>query len=558
MKRKAIFAQVLLVASLLSASAGPSQTLSTYQINHLLNRIAFGPRPGDIERVQQMGVEKYIDRQLHPERIDDLSVEAKLASLDSLKMSIPDILNGYPAAGEIARQLGLRNSQDAGPQNNQTSRQQLQNYYRENGLKSPQRLLQDLQSQKIIRAVSSERQLQEVMTDFWFNHFNVFWGKGADRWLTTDYEMNAIRPHVLGKFKDLVMATAQSPAMLFYLDNAQSSAPDAQNPALARVTRRQQTRQRRPLFGGTGAIGRGQQGLADRLKKRQPGINENYARELMELHTMGVDGGYTQKDVQEVARAFTGWTIDQPRRSGRFVFRDWMHDKGEKLVLGQKVAAGGIKEGEEVIDILVHQPSTARFISTKLVRRFVSDEPPQALVDRVASVYAKTDGDIPEMLRTIFTSPEFESPDAYRQKTKSPLELVASALRALDAETDGSPRLAQNIARMGQPLYQYQPPTGFPDRASQWISSGSLIERLNFGVALAANNIPGTTVELSRFAPGTTSAEAAVDRAVEILLAGNVSSQTRSILEDQVRSSDEPALTKAFALVLGSPEFQKR
>ena len=258
-------------------------------------------------------------------------------------------------------------------------------------LQRPQQLLQQLISNRIVRGVYSERQLQEVMTDFWFNHFNVFWDKGADRWLTTDFEMNTIRPNALGKFKDLLLATAQSPAMLFYLDNHLSTAPSA-------------------------VVQRAIQNNAN----RKPGINENYARELMELHTLGVDGGYTQKDVTEVARALTGWTIDRPRMTANFIFRPAMHDRGEKTVLGQRIPAnGGIQDGQRVIDILVQHPSTARFISTKLVRRFVSDNPPQSLVDKVAATYTKTGGDIREMLRTIFFSSEFMSPASYGQKMKT-------------------------------------------------------------------------------------------------------------------------------------------
>jgi uncharacterized protein (DUF1800 family) len=264
--------------------------------------------------------------------------------------------------------------------------------------------------------------------------------------------MNAIRPHAMGKFRDLLLATAKSPAMLFYLDNFRSTS----------------------------------------LR----GINENYARELMELHTMGVNGGYTQKDVQEVARAFTGWSIDRPRVTGQFIFRPRIHDTGEKVVLGTKINAGGIKDGEMVIDVLARHPSTAKFIAAKLVTRFVCDDPPAPLVDRVADVYRKTDGDIREMLRAIFTSPDFFSPEAMNAKMKSPFELAVSAIRSLGGTTDGSRGLAQMIGRMGEPLYQYQPPTGFPDRASQWTSTGSMLERLNFAIALTENRIPGTTVQL--------------------------------------------------------------
>jgi uncharacterized protein (DUF1800 family) len=436
-------------------------------ITHLLNRIGFGPRPGDIERVRQAGVPGYLNQQLHPERIEDAAAEARLASIPSLRMSVPQLLKKYPPPQRIARQFGMRRDGE----NRRDLRRQVLAYYEETGLNLPQKLLEELQSQKIIRAVHSERQLQEVMSDFWFNHFNIFWGKNADRWLTTHYEMNAVRPNALGKFKDLLMATAKSPAMLFYLDNFLSSS----------------------------------------IK----GINENYAREVMELHTLGVDGGYTQKDVQELARAFTGWSIDGPQRNGEFMFRPRIHDDGEKIVLGHRINAGGIKDGEMVLDILARHPSTAHFIATKLARRFVSDNPPGPLVKRVAEVFRKSDGDIREMLRTIFTSAEFNSAEAEGSKTKTPFELAVSAVRALDGSTDGSRQLAQAITRMGQPLYQCQPPTGFPDDAGHWMSNGSLVERLNFVVALSGNRIPGTTVKI-----------------------------------------DQPM--KSVALKLGSPEFQKR
>jgi len=414
---------------------GGSTPTEQERITHLLNRMTFGPRPGDVELVQKVGIEKYLDQQLHPEKLSDQGMEERLASLPSLQMSIAEIYRNYPRPK--LKQAAIPNMAP----------------FAVSQAEPPRRLLEELQTQKIIRAVHSERQLQEVMSDFWFNHFNIFWGKGADRWLTTDFEMNVIRPNAMGKFKDLLMATAKSPAMLFYLDNFQSTS----------------------------------------LR----GINENYARELMELHTMGVEGGYTQKDVQEVARAFTGWSIEGPRRTGQFIFRPRVHDPGEKLVLGHRINAGGIRDGEMVIEILANHPSTARFIATKLVTRFVSDNPPESLVSRVAGVYKKTDGDIREMLRTIFTSPEFYSSEAMKSKTKSPFELAVSAIRTLNGTTNGSRALAQMIARMGQPLYQYQPPTGFPDRASEWMSNGSIVERLNFAVALTANRIPGTSVSLN-------------------------------------------------------------
>jgi uncharacterized protein (DUF1800 family) len=398
-------------------------------IKHLLHRIAFGPRPADVELVQDLGIQKYLEQQLHPDRIDDKSTDERLEHLSSLGMSTSKLMEIYVPKRK------LRNLQVPAMVRN-----------------VPQQLLQELQTQKVIRAVHSRKQLQEMMTDFWFNHFNVFWAKNADRWLTTNYEMTAIRPHVFGKFRNLLMATAKNPAMLFYLDNHLSSS----------------------------------------IK----GINENYARELMELHTLGVDGGYTQKDVQEVARAFTGWSINRAHVNGEFIFRPRMHDSGEKIVLGRTIRAGGIRDGEEVIDILSRHPSTARFLATKLVRRFVSDDPPAPLVARVADVYRNSDGDIREMMHAILTSKEFNSPEAVGAKTKTPFEYVASAIRALDGTTDGSRELGQSIARMGQPLYQCQPPTGYPDRGEYWMTNAAILERLNFAVALAGNQIRGTQVRV--------------------------------------------------------------
>ena len=569
------------------------------QIIHLLNRLSYGPRPGDIERVKRVGLDKYLEQQLRPETIDDAAIEARIAGLDSLRMTTAEIAEKYPEPRMVAQELGLRRpaeaqqeamaaepgqSQQGSPADapeirpqQQQARQQILAYYAEHGLKPPNALLQELRTQKLLRAVYSERQLLEVMTDFWFNHFNVFWGKGADRWLTTDFEMHAIRPHAMGKFKDLLLATAKSPAMLFYLDNFLSSSPDAKWPA--RRGQSPEQLQADPQ----------RQAFVNEQRQRQPGINENYARELMELHTMGVDGGYTQKDVAEVARCFTGWTIEQPRRGARFVFRNWMHDNGGKTVLGHKIpAGGGIEDGDMVIDILAHHPSTAWFVSTKLARRFVSDNPPPVLVNRLAAVYMNTDGDIREMLRTVFTSAEFYAAEAYRAKIKSPFELAVSAVRALDGDTDGSPRLAQFLAKMGQPLYQYPPPTGFPDRAEQWVNTGALLERLNFGLALSANRIPGTVVDLAHLTAGIDARQGdrLMARAFDVILHGDVSSQTRAILDRQLKEdlpvkgeltgesgwygwhdegeanatapSVDPHLATVFGLVLGVPEFQRR
>ena len=466
---------LLLLLPGLTAISARQKSSDEQQIRHVLNRMGFGARPGDIEAVQKVGIRQYIEQQLHPEDIKDTRADDRVAHLTSLRLTRDQVFEQYPEPGQLMSDLGLRNpGENATPADQQMARRKVEEYMMVNNLGRPQQLLQQLVTNRIVRGVYSERQLQEVMTDFWFNHFNIYWDKGADRWLTTDFEMKVIRPRVFGKFKDLLLATAQSPAMLFYLDNHLSSVPDP------RVEERRK-RINRPV--------------AD----RRTGINENYARELMELHTMGVDGGYNQKDVSEVARAFTGWTINQPRQNANFVFRPEMHDRGEKLVLDHKISNGGMQDGLKVIDILAHHPSTARFISTKLVRRFVSDNPPQSLIDKVAATYTKTDGDIREMLRTIFFSDEFMSPQNYGDKMKTPLEYVVSSIRALDGDTAGDQQLARVMQQMGQPLYQYQAPTGFPDRADQWMSDGALVARLNFAVTLTAGRLPDTRVSLNGF-----------------------------------------------------------
>ena len=547
------------------------------KIIHLLNRIGYGPRPGDVQRVKQMGIDKYIDLQLHPERIDDSALEARLAGYPSIHMSIAQIQEKYPAPQFLARELGLRQGKgkaDAGPALPQATnpealdenqkreyRQQVMAYYAAHNLKPPQILLQELQGQKLARAAYSERQLQEVMTDFWFNHFNIFWAKNLDRDLTTNYEMDVIRPNTMGKFKDLLMATAKSPAMLVYLDNFQSMSPDAKPPD-PRQMRRPGGFQRNPgAFGRPGGFGnpnvqRGQLPQDPQMRndpqsgaqqpprpgnqalKRKAGINENYAREIMELHTLGVEGGYTQKDVQEVARCLTGWTVNRPRQGTEFVYRAFMHDNGEKTVLGHKIpAGGGIKDGEMVIDILAHHPSTAKFISTKLVRRFVNDDPPPALVERVAGVYTKTDGDIKEMLRTIFSSPEFYSKEAYRAKIKSPFELAASAVRALGVDVRAGLQTTQFVAKMGQPLYLYQAPTGYPDRADQWVNTGALLERLNYGLALTTNKVRGAAFDVKQTVAGVEASnrQRVLERAISLLLNGDISTATRDVLEKQLK-----------------------
>ena len=520
--------------SVAPAQPAPAAQISgDRQIGHVLSRLTYGPRPGDVERVRAMGVSVWIDRQLHPTTIDDTATERALAELTTLRMPIAEALREFPRPNPKLQAMIA---------NGEMSRQEmLERYPME---KRPVRIATELQAAKVVRAVTSERQLEEVMVDFWFNHFNVFAGKGDVRWYVSAYEREAIRPYAMGRFPDLVRATAYHPAMLFYLDNWLSAKPDFIVPA---------------------GPNRG----------RRAGLNENYARELMELHTLGVDGGYTQKDVTEVARAFTGWTIDRPQVDGRFVFRPIMHDTGEKVVLGQRIAAGGGHEdGERVIEILTRHPATARFIATKLVRRFVSDEPPPALVARVAGTYTSTGGDIRAMLRTIFESPEFFSEHAYRAKIKKPFEFVASAVRALGGTTDatGGMALARASAEIGEPLYQAQPPTGYADRAEVWVNAGALLARMNFAVALASGRYPHVSVALPALVAGAdpTSPPAVLDRLMVSLIADQPAPQTRAVLTAQLSepqithlSADDrgPANTdvaKLAALVIGSPEFQRR
>ena len=380
----------------------------------------------------------------------------------------------------------------------------------------------------------SDRQLEEVLTDFWFNHFNVYAGKGLTRVFITEYEREAIRPHVFGHFRDLLGAIAKSPAMLFYLDNARSADPRFAKDVESRLGRR----------------GRGSQ--AEQLRKNIPtGINENYARELMELHTLGVDGGYTQQDVVNVARAFTGWTIAGPRKAdaGRFVFNPRMHDTGEKVVLGHRIkAGGGIEDGEQVLDILASHPSTATFIATALSRRFVADTPPPPVVERATAVFRQTGGDLRAVTRAILTSPEFFAPESYRAKVKTPFDFVVSALRATDADIRQPVPLERTMRELGMPLYFCQPPTGYKDTAEAWVNTGALINRMNFAVALAANTFRGVVV--SDPLPDRNQPDAEI--AVDVFLNGDASNATRATIQRATTAA------QVVALALGAPEFQRR
>ena len=623
---------------------------------HALNRLTFGPRPGEVERVAAMGVDKWIDQQLHPESIDDHAVEARLAGFTTLRMDTREMIEKFPPPQVVKEVAEGKKSMPRDPQERAIYESQVDAYRdrqeqkQANGdqdpnnpsmemnadqkvaqrearrqadaktqelldlppderfqqiLKMPpeerrmlardmkqderERVMQEfspqqretvmamvnpqqvitteLQQAKVVRAVYSERQLDEVMTDFWFNHFNVFLGKGPDRYLLTAYERDVIRPHALGKFKDLLAATAKSPAMLFYLDNWLSVGPHSE---MALGMPQRAGSYRRGPFGIP--VYRPPNPNAQQKKNKREGLNENYARELMELHTLSVNGGYSQKDVTEVAKVFTGWTLKQPRQGGGFEFNPRTHEPGPKYVLGKVIKEHGEREGEQVLEMLAKSPQTAHFISLKLAERFVSDDPPPALVDRMAETFRKKDGDIREVLRTLFQSPEFWSPDAYRAKVKTPLEFVVSAVRASGVDVANAMPLVQNLNRMGMPLYGAQPPTGYSMKAETWVNSAALLSRMNFALALGAGRMRGLNFDAARILPDgqappdRTGALAALEAS---LLAGDVSNNTHDTILQQMNdpqvtgmrlddSTRPPNVGVLAGLLMGSPEFQKR
>jgi uncharacterized protein (DUF1800 family) len=529
------------VIALSASQSGGAASLDTDDrlIVHVLNRIAYGPRAADVAHVRTLGVQKYIAEQLRPDKIRDGDVEARLAPFSTLKLSSREIAEQFELPQIEARRERKENAPaagDAGDRSREPTRQRPVPDQRAN--MPDQRanvVVVELAEQKLIRAVYSERQLQEVLTDFWFNHFNVDARKGPARFMLTEYERDVIRPHVLGKFRDLLGAVAKSPAMLFYLDNWMSADPNGPHPEM------RPPRIVRGRFGGWSQVPRPQaQG-----KNAPKGLNENYGRELMELHTLGVDGGYTQKDVTEVARAFTGWTIDRPRQGGGFKFEPRMHDPGQKVVLGHVLKAGGGEhDGERVLDILARHPSTARFIAVKLVRRFAGDTPPPALVDRAAARFRDTDGDLREVVRTILTSDEFLSPDAWRAKVKTPLEFVASAIRATSADVENAAPIVRSLQQFGMPLYMCQPPTGYKDTADAWVNTGALVARMNFALQLASNKLNGVAVQPASIADART--------VVDSMLAGDASETTRATIAKATTPE------QILALTLGSPEFQRK
>jgi uncharacterized protein (DUF1800 family) len=601
---------------------------------HALGRLTFGPRPGDLEKVMVMGVDNWIEQQLNPAAIPNPVLDNRLAAYRTLRMAPKELALAFPNGSMIREaadkrrnlpsdpvQFGLwevlidkdneqraknaapaqpdEAAQKAAAQAGQDAARHLADMllslpkanrmpslmklpvndrrilvqYIPNDMRD--RLIADfspveretwfamngptnvvvaeLQQAKILRAAYSERQLEEVMTDFWFNHFNVFIYKDQDQYLVTTYERDAIRPYALGKFHDLLVATAKNPAMLFYLDNWLSIGPNSQ------------------------AAGGGKSPSANK------GLNENYGRELMELHTLGVDGGYTQADVTEVARVFTGWTVQPMDQGWGFFFDPKRHEPGAKTVLGQTIPEKGVDEGLQVLDMLARSPATARFISTKLARRFVSDDPPPALVEAMAKTFLDKDGDIKEVLRTMVHSKEFWSPDIYRKKVKTPLEFIASAVRATGTQVQNPMPIVQALAKMGMPLYQMQPPTGYSTKAEVWMNSNALLERLNFSTSFTSGGLGGVNFDPLRMlalgllarspkeevVPVSTSGgtDAAVTLVEAALIGGDVSKNTdkairKSLDDPQIGGHllDDPAkpLATIIGLTLGAPEFQVR
>ena len=699
-----------------AADAGPNEQKRAVQA---LNRLTFGPRPGDVQQVTAMGVDRWIDLQLHPEKIPDSAVESRLAPFRTLRMSSKEIVEEFPdqqvikqvmdgkrpmpsdpvkravfqvqiarlqekkewkeagsgpasvptpspaaAGAKTAEELAAEAaaSPDATPSapadSNSTStmsangapvnemsmtppanskpapvddaeaRRREDHLYADlkiqglldlppdqrykkvmamstdeqvafgdslrgkgqefldgmdpkqketlMAMNSPQAVvLSELVQAKLMRAIYSDRQLEQVMTDFWFNHFNVFVGKGPERVLITNYEQNVIRPHALGKFEDLLVATAKSPAMMFYLDNWMSVGPNSMQ-AMGTPGR-----PARP-YGPYGRPRRypQQQQNPNAKRKQASGLNENYGRELLELHTLSVNGGYSQRDVTEVAKVFTGWTIEKPYQGLDFKYDPRMHEPGPKFVLGRRIKPKGEDEGKEVLHMLATSPQTAHFISLKLAERFVSDDPPPALVDRMAKTFQKKKGDIREVLTTLFQSPEFWAADTYRAKVKTPLEFVASAVRATGAEVEDAFPLARQIANLGMPLYSAQPPTGYSMKADTWVSSSALLGRMNFALGLTSGKVRGVKVDAVQLAggpPAPADATTALSALEAKLLAGDVSKQTHDSIIAQIETpakntapdsqenkapqrkpAGPPDASTIAGLLLGSPEFQKR
>jgi uncharacterized protein (DUF1800 family) len=554
-----ILAGAITLALLTAASPSKPTLTERQRAMHVLNRLAFGPRPGDVDAIAKSGVDAWIEQQLHPEAIPDRAVEARIAQLPTMALSNAQIVKTYYEPVLMARKKANAEAKD-GVDDKKDIRRELMRDIPPG--QRPQVVMNELLAQRILRAAESDRQLNEVMVDFWMNHFNVFSGKGIDRFLLTSYERDVIRPHMWGRFEDLLMATAKSPAMLFYLDNARSIAAPENRPRFAQ----------RATFGGR-RFGQMNAMPQQQQNQQKGGLNENYAREIMELHTLGVDGGYTQKDVTELARVLTGWTITRERdgsgEGAAFIFRPMLHDAGSKVVLGVRFpGGGGMEEGEKMIQILARHPATAHHIAYKLCQRLVADDPPPALVDRVAAKFLATGGDLRQTVKAVISSPEFWSPASYRAKVKSPFEYTISAVRAVNAKiTDATP-IARALQQIGEPLYGAQPPTGYSDKADVWINTGALMNRLNFALALSANKLPGVQSDVVSLIPTAEASDASrsVEALVLALTGGNLTEETRSTIKSRIVERKAPAedpwdntqLPTVAGLILGSPEFQKQ
>ena len=499
---------------------------------HALNRLAYGARPGEADSLARFGVIRWIERQLDPDHISDDHIAEREREFKILDYNRSDLAGRYRDATR-ERQRQQREAAATGDSTRRRDARPMQEFRELGG---------ELQQLAIVRAALSERQLREVMVDFWTNHFNVFVGRGADRFLLPSYIEETIRPRALGRFEDLLIATAESPAMLFYLDNAQSVAPGSVPP-----------QQRRPFFSLRRRFGMHEmpEDRRQRQQRRPTGINENYARELLELHTLGVDGGYTQQDIIEVARIFTGWSIEPPERGSGFVFRDWAHDRGKKHVFGLTFNDDGKDEGIRLLKFLASQHATMHHVSAKLCARFVADDAPDGCIDAAVAAWQKTGGDIRAVLRAIFMAPDFWSAQAVRSKVKTPFEFVVSAVRATGVEPDDTPRLAQLVARLGEPLYQQPAPTGYGETEEHWVNSGALLARMNaaMGIAKDCASIPANE-DHARL----------VEMIDQQLLAGTMSAHTKSVILEQLTDVTDPVQARALAvgLALGGPDFQKQ
>jgi uncharacterized protein (DUF1800 family) len=517
---------------------------------HLLSRFTYGATPGQVDAVVKMGLENWWTQQLAADLPDD-SLTQCLSQYDALQLSNQQVAALYPKMGQVAR-MAIKDGvidKDSLKTDRAVYRQAIRNYMLEKGFKPEQDLFRQFFCQKVLRAAYSNNQLQEVMTDFWFNHFNVSITKNDCAEFIPAYERDVIRPNSLGRFGDLLLKTAKSPAMLFYLDNFNSSAPSPE--------------------GGEGHS----------VKNGGRGLNENYAREVMELHTLGVDGGYTQQDVTQAARVLTGWSVYPMNDAGKgiinrfsedqlasrgfvhegdFLFNANRHDKGEKVVLGHHFpAGGGYDEGVTLLEMLAHHHSTATFIARKLAVRFVSDDPSPALIDEMAKTFLEKDGDIRQVLITMVSAPEFWSPAAVREKTKSPFELAIGAVRSLHGVIEQPYPLYDWVSRMGEKKYYYQAPTGFPDKGSYWINTGSLLNRMNFGLALATGRIPGVRIDLVALNNG----HEPEDAQAALLIYGRLILPERNLEATFKRLTpmlNDPNLSQVVGIIIGSPEFQRR